>query len=264
MSHLTAASLGAIAGFTIFIGLPVARLRGLPRPLQGFLNALATGVLVFLLWDILAHAGGPVETALKGRSGSFPLLAGLFAAGLGAGLLSLIYFNGALLRRVRGPESAGGAAAAPTPQALGLMIATGLGLHNFSEGLAIGQSAATGAIAFVGVLVVGFALHNITEGFGIAAPMTLAPKPVSWGFLALTGLVGGAPTFLGSAIGYLFRSELVYVLFLALAAGALVYVLNELFVLGRRLTTPRVMGWGVLIGLLAAYSTDLLLTYLGG
>ena len=114
------------------------------------------------------------------------------------------------------------------------------------------------------MLVVGFALHNITEGFGIAAPMTLAPRPVSWGFLALTGLVGGAPTFLGSAIGYLFRSDLVYVLFLALAAGAIVYVLNELFVVGRRITTPRVMGWGVLLGLLAAYSTDLFLTYVGG
>ena len=76
MSHLTAASLGAIAGFTIFIGLPVARVRGLPRPVQGFLNALATGVLIFLLWDILAHAGQPVETALKSHSTSFPLLAG--------------------------------------------------------------------------------------------------------------------------------------------------------------------------------------------
>jgi len=266
LSQLTAASLGAIAGFTIFIGLPVARVRGLPRPVQGFLNALATGVLVFLLWDILAHAGAPVESALKHTGsagfGRFAGLAAVFAAGLGVGLLSLIYFNGALSRRVRGPEHAGGAP--PTPQALGMMIATGLGLHNFSEGLAIGQSAATGAIAFVGVLVVGFALHNITEGFGIAAPMTMAPKPVSWGFLGLTGLIGGAPTFLGSLVGYLFRSDFVYVLFLALAAGAIVYVLNELFVLGRRITTPRVMGWGVLTGLLAAYSTDLLLTYFGG
>jgi ZIP family zinc transporter len=268
LSQLTAASLGAIAGLTIFIGLPVARVRGLPRAVQGFLNALATGVLVFLLWDILAHAGAPVETALKhtgsGGFGKFAALALVFAAGVGVGLLSLIYFNSALMRRIRGPEGGAAAAAPPSPQALGMMIATGLGLHNFSEGLAIGQSAATGAIAFAGVLVVGFALHNITEGFGIAAPMTVTAKPVSWGFLGLTGLIGGAPTFLGSVVGYLFRSELVYVLFLALAAGAIVYVLNELFVLGRRITTPRVMGWGVLTGLLAAYSTDLLLTYLGG
>jgi ZIP family zinc transporter len=68
----------------------------------------------------------------------------------------------------------------------------------------------------------------------------------------------------GTLVGYLFRSDLVYVLFLALAAGAIVYVLNELFVLGRRITTPRVMAWGVLVGLLAAYGTDLFLTFVGG
>ncbi len=264
MSQTTAAVLGAIAGFTIFIGLPVARVRGLPRPVQGFMNALATGVLLFLLWDILSHAGEPVEAALTARHSDFPLLLLLFGAGIGGGLLSLVYFNGALLHRLRGPVAAGAGAAPPSPQALSMMIATGLGLHNFSEGLAIGQSAATGAVAFAGILVVGFALHNITEGFGIAAPMTVAPTPVSWGFLALTGLVGGAPTFFGTVVGYLFRSDLVYVLFLALAAGAIIYVLNELFVLGRRITTPRVMGWGVLVGLLAAYATDLFLTFVGG
>jgi zinc transporter, ZIP family len=264
VSQTTAAVLGAIAGLTIFIGLPVARVRGLPRPVQGFMNALATGVLLFLLWDILSHAGAPVEAALKDRHSDFPILILLFATGIGAGLLSLVYFNGAMLHRLRGPVAAGAGAAPPSPQALGMMIATGLGLHNFSEGLAIGQSAATGAVAFAGVLVVGFALHNITEGFGIAAPMTVAATPVSWGFLALTGLIGGAPTFLGTVVGYLFRSDLVYVLFLALAAGAIIYVLNELFVVGRRITTPRLMGWGVLVGLLAAYGTDLLLTYVGG
>lgn len=266
MSQGTAALLGAIAGFTIFIGLPVARLRGLSRSTQGFLNALATGVLVFLLWDILSHAGEPVEEALKSAHkegfGSFGLLVAIFAGGLAAGLLSIVYFNGALLGRLR--SAAGGSAGTPSPQGLALMIATGLGLHNFSEGLAIGQSAATGAIAFAGVLVVGFALHNITEGFGIAAPMAVAPKPVSWTFLGLTGLIGGGPTFVGTVIGYLFKSDPVYVLFLALAAGALIYVLNELFALGKRITAPKVMAWGVLTGLLAAYGTDLLLTYIGG
>ena len=266
MSQATAALLGAIAGLTIFIGLPIARLRGLSRATQGFLNALATGILVFLLWDILAHASAPVEDALgalhKGAPvGDFALLAAIFAAGVGGGLLSIVYFNGAVIRRIRPAEAGTGT---PSPQTLALMIATGLGLHNFSEGLAIGQSAATGAIAFAGVLVVGFALHNITEGFGIAAPMSMATTPVSWTFLGLTGLVGGAPTFFGTLVGYVFRSDAVYVLFLALAAGALIYVLNELFVVGKRLATPKVMAWGVLIGLLAAYSTDLLLSYLGG
>ncbi len=261
----TATLLGAIAGLTIFIGLPVARLRGLSRPAQGFLNALATGILVFLLWDILSHAGGPVEDALRGAHksgfGQFTLLVAVFAAGIGAGLLSLVYFNGALLARFRPAETGAGAT---SPQAIAMMIATGLGLHNFSEGLAIGQSAATGAVAFAGVLVIGFALHNITEGFGIAAPMATASRPASWGFLGMAGLIGGGPTFLGTVIGYVFTSPPVYVLFLALAAGALIYVLNELFAVGRRLATPKVVAWGILLGLLAAYATDLLLTYVGG
>jgi ZIP family zinc transporter len=145
-----------------------------------------------------------------------------------------------------------------------MAIATGLGLHNLSEGLAIGESAHAGAIAFAGVLVVGFALHNITEGFGIAAPMTTDPKPASWGFLALAGLIGGGPTFIGTWIGYLASSPYLSVAFLAVAAGALLYVLNELFHLGRRLCTPPAFAWGLLLGFLTAYGTDLFLTSAAG
>jgi ZIP family zinc transporter len=259
MSQGTAVLLGAIAGATIFLGLPVARLRGLPKAVQGFLNAFATGILVFLLWDILSHAGEPVEQAMEavrtGDGGSFAILATIFAAGIAAGLLGLVYFNRALFGRLKHD------AHTPSPQSLSLAIATGLGLHNMSEGLAIGQSAHTGEIAFAGVLVVGFALHNITEGFGIAAPMTMEPKPASWGFLGLAGLIGGGPTFVGTWIGYLTSSSYFYVAFLAIAAGALLYVVNELFHVGRRLSTPPAFAWGMLLGFLTAYATDLVLTF---
>lgn len=254
MSQATAVLLGAIAGATIFLGLPVARMRGLPKAVQGFLNAFATGILVFLLWDILTHATRPIEGALTSGDSSFPIMALIFAVGIGAGLLGLVYFNRALFGRLKhGAHS-------PSPQSLSLAIATGLGLHNMSEGLAIGQSAHTGAIAFAGVLVVGFALHNITEGFGIAAPMTMEPKPASWGFLGLAGLIGGGPTFIGTWIGYLASSNYFYVAFLAIAAGALLYVVNELFNLGRRLSSPPAFAWGLLLGFLTAYGTDLILT----
>ena len=142
-----------------------------------------------------------------------------------------------------------------------MMIATGLGLHNLSEGLAIGQSAASGAVAFALVLVIGFALHNITEGFGIAAPLATDTVMPSWGFLLAAGLIGGAPTFLGTVIGYVFTSTYIYVLFLALAAGALIYVVNEMFHIGRRLNSPAALAWGLLFGFLLAFSTDLFLTY---
>ncbi|HUZ85890.1 MAG TPA: hypothetical protein VNF26_02950 [Candidatus Baltobacterales bacterium] len=255
MSQGAAIALGAIAGATVFLGLPVARLRGLPKALQGFLNAFATGILVFLLWDILSHAGGPVEAALQhGPRSSFAAMAVIFAVGVGAGLLGLVYFNRALFGQLRHGSPA------PSSRALSLAIATGLGLHNFSEGLAIGESAHVGAIAFTGVLAVGFALHNITEGFGIAAPMTTESKPVSWSFLGLAGLIGGGPTFVGTWIGYLASSTYFSIAFLAVAAGALLYVLNELFNLGRRISTPTTFAWGLLLGFLTAYATDLLLT----
>ncbi len=262
MSQITAAAIGGVAGFSIFLGLPVARLRGLPKVVQGFMNAVALGVLLFLLWDILSHAASPLQAALKplheGRPGAFLPLVLIFAGGLAAGLLSLIYFNGALFKRARGSSNQ------ISPKNLSMSIATGLGLHNLSEGLAIGQSAATGALAFAGVLVIGFALHNITEGFGIAAPMTMSDTRPSWGFLGLAGLIGGAPTLVGSAIGVFATSTLLSVLFLALAAGALIYVINEMFGIGRKLNSPKGLGWGILTGFLFAFSTDLMLTYFAG
>lgn len=259
MNQATAVALGAIAGGTIFLGLPVARMRGLPKRLQGFLNAFATGILVFLLWDILAHAGDPVKAALvQGQRGTFLLMALIFALGIAAGLLGLVYFNRTIFSHLRQGT------AAPSTHTLALAIATGLGLHNLSEGLAIGESAHIGAIAFTGVLAAGFALHNITEGFGIAAPMTTDAKPASWKFLGAAGLIGGGPTFLGTWIGFLVSSSYFSVAFLAVAAGALLYVLNELFNLGRRISTPTTFAWGLLLGFLTAFGTDLLLTAAGG
>src|SRR5690242_7360860 len=143
MSQAAAVLLGAIAGGTVFVGLPVARMHGLPKPAQGFLNAFATGILVFLLWDILAHAGGPVEAALeRGQGGSFAAMAVIFAVGVGAGLLGLVYFNRSVFGHLRQGS------ATPSARSLTLAIATGLGMHNLSEGLAIGESAHVGAIAF--------------------------------------------------------------------------------------------------------------------
>lgn len=258
ISQATAVALGAVAGGTIFLGLPVARMRGLPKSVQGFLNAFATGILVFLLWDILSHAGDPVKAQLvQGHRAAFAAMAAIFALGIAAGLLGLVYFNRTVFSHLRH------GAVAPNTRSLALAIATGLGLHNLSEGLAIGESAHIGAIAFTGVLAVGFALHNITEGFGIAAPMTTDPKPASWRFLGAAGLIGGGPTFVGSWIGYLASSSYFSVAFLAVAAGALLYVLNELFNLGRRISTPTTFAWGLLLGFLTAYATDLLLTFAG-
>ncbi|MDQ6771510.1 MAG: ZIP family metal transporter [Candidatus Dormibacteraeota bacterium] len=275
MNATTVTLLGALAGLTIFLGLPVARARRLNRPTQGFLNALATGVLIFLLVDILSHAAGPLEESLgglhRGQALPFAVLAPAYGLGLAAGLLGLTWVNRRIGQRLndrilRGPGAAVAAAspAAHSARILALSIAVGLGLHNFSEGLAIGQSAAQGAYRFFLLLVIGFGLHNITEGFGIAAPLAGATEPPSWAFLITAGLIGGGPTFLGTVIGYHVVSPYAYVLFLTLAGGALIYVLNEMLGVCKRLNGPMPLAAGLLAGFLAAAATDLLLVFVGG
>lgn len=270
------AALGAVAGLTIFLGLPVARI-GRPRVARmAFLNAASVGVLLFLLYDVIRNASETVTGALDGDRAKGAGYAVLLAAGLAVGLLGLVGFERLVLRRraAGGPgamAATGRLGAASAAQArreplapafrVALFIAIGIGLHNFSEGLAIGQSAGAGAYQLFGVLVIGFGLHNITEGFGITAPL-IGQRP-SWRFLGLCGLVGGGPTFLGTLIGYQTQRAAVSVLFLALAAGAIIYVIGELQHAGRKIGAHDVAMLGILAGFLAAYGTDLLLHVAG-
>jgi zinc transporter, ZIP family len=243
--------LGGLAGLTIFLGLPVARLRLASRQYLSLLNAFAIGILLFLFIEVMEHAVAPVEEALEEGEAGFLLLLLIVAVGFGAGLLSLVYYA---QRFVRSDESA---------RRLAILIAAGIGLHNFSEGLAIGSSARAGAMALALTLVVGFALHNATEGFGIAAPLA-SEKTVGWGFLAVCGLIAGGPTFLGTVVGFSYTSEVLSVLFLALSGGAIIYVVNELFGAGRKLGAPAWAGWGITAGILLGFITEFILEAVGG
>ena len=260
MSFALTVLLGAIAGFTIYLGLPLARLKSAPRSLQAFLNAVATGILLFLLWDVITKASEPInaalDTARKGNATDFLTLVAIFSGGFGVGLLGLVYFERRFIRRTA-EETRGGEA---TPAQLALMIAIGIGLHNFSEGLAIGGASRAGAITLATILIMGFGLHNMTEGFGIAAPLATGTRP-SWAFLGLAGLIGGGPTLLGTTLGYGAHSDTLFVLFLALAAGSIFYVVSELLHVGRRFALREVAMWGVYLGFLAGYGTDLILTW---
>jgi hypothetical protein len=51
--------LGAIAGFTIYLGLPLGRVRVGSVTAKAFLNATSAGILLFLLLEILGHATEP-------------------------------------------------------------------------------------------------------------------------------------------------------------------------------------------------------------
>jgi ZIP family zinc transporter len=255
--------LGAIAGLTIFFGLPVATFKGLHAKSLSFLNATAIGVLFFLLYDIIKKAAEPIEGALHSAQtsaawGPFSGLILTFIIGFGIGLVGLVFVTQRLVARSHTVSVAG----ALGPMALASAIAIGIGLHNFSEGLAIGQSAATGAIQLALMLIIGFGLHNMTEGFGIAAPLagTGAATP---GAIVRLGLIGGGPTFLGTIVGYRFVSPLLSVLFLTLAAGAIIYVIGEMLHAGRKIGFREFATFGVFCGFLLGYGTDLILTYAG-
>ena len=271
--------LGAIAGCTIFIGLPVARLRNVPPRLRSMLAAIATGILLFLFWDVVTAAVEPVESALEaGHDGRFLWLATLLTVGFGVGLLSLVYYDAWMKARRRKAFLLGPGAASPAEleradeyhfaglspaKWLAVFIATGIGLHNFSEGLAIGQSAANDELSLAIVLVIGFALHNSTEGFGICAPLSGDRELPSWSFLALLGLIGGGPTFLGTAVGQAWVSEALSVAFLALAGGSILYVVIELLNVLRGAGSKAIVTWGILLGLVLGFGTDFILVASG-
>lgn len=278
--------LGAFAGLTIFLGLPLAAIQSVSLKKKGFLNAVAIGILIFLTVDVFSHAWESAEDAARSAFvGISPVgnavldLLAMFG-GMAIGLLGLAwygtrYMNESFLQH--SIEATGVTAVTDHGQQsqqlqivqqahayrLAMMIAMGIGVHNFSEGLAIGQSYASGAMGLAVILIIGFAAHNATEGFGIAGPLAGVSKRPSIRFLVLVGLVGGGPTFIGTLIGSLWASTVVYIFFLALAGGALIYVSILMYNSARRQTTNAIVMIGFFVGLFAGFITDLIVT-LGG
>src|SRR5260370_4647757 len=285
--------LGAIAGLTIFLGLPMALVQNVRRMKKGFLNALAMGILVFLITDVLSAAWQPTKLdAVNGYIGKGPVidavidLLALFG-GLGLGLLGLALYEQRYLRRIistkkklaaaednnnnhegksspAGPQNRTpqqhGSELFSSPHHLATMIAVGIGLHNFSEGLAIGQSYASGMVALAVVLIVGFGAHNATEGFGIAGPLTGISEKPQISFLVKMGIIGGSPTFIGTLVGSVWRSQLTYIMFLSLAGGALIYITLLMYNTPRRESRNYLLMVGLFIGTTTRFTPTLLLT----
>jgi zinc transporter ZupT len=214
--------------------------------------ALTIGLLAFLAIDATLEGfeiAGEGSQAFGG--------AALVLIGAAAAYLALTGVGQWLADRRGNVQAAGGAAGGN----LALMVAIGIGLHNLGEGLAIGTSYATGALALGASLVVGFALHNTTEGFAIVAPV--AHYRARLGRLALLGLVAGAPAIVGTWIGAsAFNSSLAAFLF-GLGAGAIVQVIVQLApsLRDRRgpMLRPAVVA-GLLAGMAVMFATGLLVS----
>jgi ZIP family zinc transporter len=287
VSFAETVALGALAGFTIYLGLPAGRLQLLGSRSRVALAMFSVGILAFIFVDVLSSGLTIVHHALdqvRHHNGSVPyliLLVVLLAGGFLAGSSGIA----AVERRIRPagphrPPIVGGSSAAAVTASeadeiaheldvarrralrTGLTIAGAIGVHNFAEGLAIGVSARAGAISLATVLIVGFSLHNATEGFGIVGPLG-GVKP-SWKWLGLAGLVGGGPTFIGTMVGYAVTSHPLELAFYAAAGGAIMYVIGEIWN-GMRRYGYRELGLLMLsAGFLVGVVTDLVITAGGG
>jgi len=285
MSFAETVLLGALAGFTIFLGLPVARLHLLSTRARVGLAMFSVGILVFLLVDVLGHGFEIAEHAMEEYeegTGTFANAAGLallLVGGFGVGCAGLAIAEARIKATRPGPPIAGGSSETLTVEdarvlraqgdtvradalRTGLIIAGAIGLHNFAEGLAIGVSAGAGEIGLATVLIVGFALHNATEGFGIIGP--LGDVRPSWRWLGLAGLIAGGPVLLGAMLGYNVTSEPLELAFYSLAGGAILYVVGEIWQ-GMRRYGHRELGLVLLAaGFAAGVITDLIVVYGGG
>jgi zinc transporter, ZIP family len=283
MSFAETALLGAIAGFTIYLGLPVGRLGRVNDRARVALAMFSVGILAFIFVDVTGHGQEIVATSLdsyKQNDSSLAHVIGLFAllaVGFTAGTAGISAIEQYLRRRTVRPPIAGGDAAATlgadelaryeldarrVALRSGMTIAVAIGLHNFAEGLAIGVSAKAGAIGLATVLIIGFGLHNATEGFGIVGPLG-GVRP-SWRWLFAAGLIGGGPTFVGTIVGYQVHSNPLELCFYALAGGAILYVVGEIWTSVRRYGYRTLGLYFLAAGFLVGVATDLIVTYGGG
>jgi zinc transporter, ZIP family len=211
--------------------------------------ALTAGLLTFLGVEALGEAFERQAALPEPIAG-----VGLVLLGVAVSYLTMTFLGTRLGRREEG--AAVGAAA------LALLVAVGIGVHNFGEGLAIGTSFAFGELTLGTFLIVGFMIHNVTEGLGIAAPAAESRTRLGFGRLALLALVAGGPAILGAWLGGFASSDLLAVVFFAAAAGAALEVVVEVGrYVARRVSGGLRSGWvlgGFLAGIVAMYVTGLL------
>ncbi|MGD8707764.1 MAG: divalent cation transporter [Nitrosopumilaceae archaeon] len=215
-----------------------------------FFLALTVGLLLFLGIDSIEEA---IDVSGENLSGSFNGTL-LIATTVILSFLGLYYTSEKLTSRADSIRIS-------KPVAIGLMIAIGIGLHNFGEGLAIGAAVGLGSIAFSTFLIVGFALHNTTEGLAIAAPISRG-KPTIGKLLGL-GLIAGTPAIFGAWVGGFAFSPFSSVIFLSIGAGAIfqviVIILKWIREEGDSNLSSAAVASGIAIGLLIMYLTSIII-----
>jgi ZIP family zinc transporter len=241
--------LGAIAGvIPVYMGILAALWLGkiLPRSWEGGLIGVATGVLIYLFFDLMHEA-----TEQTGARDGFSWV--IFLGSLGVSFVGLVALESS---QIFGGRSGNRVLSLP------YMIAVGMGLHNLGEGLAIGASYASGEWALSMLLVAGFGLHNGTEGFGIVGAAGKAPIP--WRDIFVLGVIAGGPTCIGTFLSGQGVSPYFTICFYTLAAGSLLYVVLSLTAMSYTATRRLQMAIGMFVGISLMYVTAMVLTLVSG
>lgn len=241
--------MGLLAALCTCAGLALTR--RLPpgaRP-RGWLTMAAAGLVLFVLIEVGYQALGTVELAAFSDDRAATLVSGaLLLAGLLFGLVGL-----AAIESRRGHPGAD----VPQPLDVAVMLAAGIGLRTFAEGLAVGQSMATTLDGPGAWLLAGLALHGLLYGAAAAAPVAGEPMPASR--LVLLAACAAGPSLFGIVVGTTWVGPGLELLVLSVSAGGLVYVLRELLRAPLGGLTAVAAMWALAAGLLAGLGTEMLM-----
>jgi ZIP family zinc transporter len=243
IDNYTTLAFSFVMGLSIFLSMPLVLKRNINSKTIVLFNAIAIGILIFLLVDIYGDVAARFDSAVIFTSAAEIVFILAFA-------ISFMFFM--FPKASRDPSE--------NPKRTSILAAFGIGLQNLTEGLVFGSAGAAGLGSIWLISLIGFTLQNITEGFPIATPLLGSAEKIKKRFITGAFLIGGVPTIIGTIIGIMYYSQMFIVFFDALASAAILYVVLVLFHMNLKKAisndVKRVMlitYFGILIGFIVAF-----------